>query len=452
MNNFSIKGKNILLLFLIVYSIYQTAELWLRDSPSRNFFYTLFSQYNTSLNAELQNFASPYRIITSIGGNRFEILYSNISDTHIRQLLDNAITLALMEGEFVTTHDTIDYNTFLGYRSFIYEYNFSMPTETFVSIFPEQSNILTEQFEYFNSIVIAPSPSTSNLLYFIFIDTYNDKAYEYRLVRSGLHDTINREIQNTHRILSSNQIYYVSSKLMGLNFNQNIFLPTWREQGYIYNSVNIYNNHYEGKPLLPLVGRNLYMFFDNPASVWQDNRNGILTYSDENIVVQYFPDNTLEYINYRQGTTQGDLVSDFDTAIRFINRDTMVINEFYLSNYIEENNRRIFYFDYVINNLPIVLTKDFLHDISITDLEHAIEVTVENGIVTRYRKIAYSFELNQHETSMINTDLINIVNNIGNEEVLNIYFGYNKLRNIEENNIGSVSIEWIIENKKVQNS
>lgn len=436
-------AKNLLLVFLVGFSIYQTAELWLRDSLSRNFFYVLLAQYNTGANANINNFVLPYRIVTSIGNNRFDIMYTGVSESNKRQLVDYAITVALNDGEYIATHETIDFNRVLSYRSIIYEYRFSMPTETFVRVLAEGTDMLASEFSYFNSVAVIPSPNASNLVYFIFMDTENNRAYEYQVIRSSLHDMLNREIQNSHRNLSAYQIYYVSSELMGLDFRTNIFLPRWRGQEYEYNMVRILNNHYEIQPTVSAVGRNLYMFFENPAAVWSNIRDNIFIYSDENIVVQYFQNGVLEYINYRHGTTQGDLLSDFDVATRFLSSDTMVINETFLAGFTEAENKRVFYFDYVINNFPIIFTDRFKQDMGLTDLSHAIEITVQNGIVTRYRKIAYSFEVAQ-EMQIINADLITVVDDIVGRNVSDISFGYNIFKIDRNSDSNFMTLEWIV--------
>ena len=437
-------AKNFLLIFLVGFSIYQTGELWLRDSLSHNFFYTLFAQSDTEPNNHKSSFVLPYRIITSIGNNRFNIKFSGVSESPKRQLVDHAIASLLSGGEYVATHDGIDFSRFLSYRSIIYEYSFSMPTEPFVRVLGEGTSVLTH-FEYFDSIVVVPSPSASNLVYFIFMDTKNDRAYEYKLAQSSLHDILNREIQAAHRNLSIYQIDYISSKLMGLNFRTNIFLPRWRNQEYEHNMVNIINNHYDTQPLLPVIGRNLYMFFENPAAIWPNTRDNVFIYSDENIVVQYFQNGVLEYINYRQGTVQGDLLSDFDVARRFLSRDTMVTNEFFLAGFTEQEDMRVFYFDYVINNFPIVFTERFREDMGVPDLQHAIEITVQNGIVTRYRKIAYSFEMHSSATQIISTDLITVVDDVSGKNIRNINFGYNIFRRDSSTVNNLMSLEWFVD-------
>jgi len=441
------KLKNFLLVFLIGFSVYQTAELWLRDSLSRNFLHTLLAEYSVSPSTNIKNFVLPSRIITSIGNNRFDVMYTGIPESQKRNLVDYAISIALNEGEYVATYHPIDFNRFLSYRSIIYEYRFNMPIDTFTEVLANNSDMVLG-FNYLNSIIIVPSPNASNLIYFIFIDNENNTAYEFRVTRGSLHEALSREIQNSHRNLSSYQIYYVSSELMGFDFGTNIFLPRWRGQEYEHKKINIINNYYyETNPSLSTVGRNLYMFFENQAAVWANNRDDIFIYSDENIVVQYFQNGILEYINYRQGTTQGNLLSDFDVAKRFISRDTMIINEFFLAGFSEKEHERVFYFDYTINNFPIIFTEAFKKHMGITDLNHAIEVTVQNGIVTRYRKIAYSFEIYEDSLYKANIDLITVVDGISGESISNISFGYNifKIDRASRNNL--MHLEWVIDIK-----
>lgn len=445
------KVKDLFLFFLILFSLFQTAELWLSESISRNSVFSFVNRYNFTPNSQLQGFMQPYRIVTSLGGigsnHRFKITYERLQESHKRQLIDYSITLFLSEGQYVATHDTIDYARYLSYRSFIYEYSFNVPTNLFVEVFSPNSNLLKDRFDYFNRVLIAPSSTSSSLVYFIFMDTYNNMAYEYKLVRSGLNDMLNRELQNQHRNWSQEEdIYYVSSKLLGgLNLNNNIFLPMWRGQQYKYNPVRVVNRHYDTEPLIQVIGNNLSMFFDNPDSVWPNNRNGVFIFSDQNIVVQYHANNIVEYINYRQGTSQGDLLSDYKTAIRFISADTMVTNQFYLADFTQKNDKTIFYFNYIINNMPLIFTDEFKQDMGLNDISHAIEVTVERGVVSRYRKIAYTFEVDENITKTMDINLIDVVNRIAGLNVHNIRFGYNLSinHNIYEEHL--LYLQWIIQ-------
>ena len=106
--------------------------------------------------------------------------------------------------------------------------------------------------------------------------------------------------------------------------------------------------------------------------------------------MKYHPENILEYTNYETQDKSSNLLSDYETAIDFIKRDECVTNSLILKKYVENANQNDFYFDYVINNMPIEIDNETAKDIK---LNNFIYVSVKNGMVSKYKKIAFNFKM-----------------------------------------------------------
>jgi len=136
-------------------------------------------------------------------------------------------------------------------------------------------------------------------------------------------------------------------------------------------------------------------FFDNPAAVIPGTGvDGIYTFSTQNTMVRYLENSVLEYTSYRTigRTASENFMADFSAALDFVNNDPNVINEFRLRNYEPRGRTHVFWFDYVIDNRPIVLTEEWYTGARCNEpLLAPIEVIVDRGRVVRCRRIAYTF-------------------------------------------------------------
>jgi len=411
-------AKNICLVFLTALSIYQISQLWLVESISHNFFY---ANLNHIVEPHNDYFKRPTRILTNLGelgGNRFNVLYETL-DSNILDILNNIFDEVLSNGELVSMHDTIEKNNLLQNSNIIWEYSFNVP-----------ARILSVPIglDYFDSVVFVPSTAASNLVYMFFVDNARDKAAQFNLVSLRNRDILNALIQASYREIAD--FHYASSLIMGFDFDKNIFLPMWRGNTFSFYDVIMQNSFVDQ----PNIRANITSFFENPNAVWGSRRYGVYIFGDANQVVRYFDNDTLEFVSHRQGLSPLGLEADFDIAVSFINRDPLVVNDFYLTRFEEDYNKRVFYFDYIVENFPIILSESFKAK---TGLNHALEVTVENGIVTRYRKIAHNFIVSDN-VSEIRENAITLVNNMEDITPNDIRFGYVVTP-------AGVNLEWKVE-------
>lgn len=373
--------KSVFLLFLIIASLLQTWELWLSRNVGRNFFTFAAS---AQINSYTDVFLRPSQRLTWLSPNRFKMEHVPSDSFGI-----TLISEALSTGNYTFTGS--DFNQ----RSIIYKYNFPMPAWALNAKIP---------MEYFDTIMFIPSSQVTGRIYVHFLSGNYGPLFTF--TSGSYHDIINNFIQQTN--LLPGDMYYVSTDLMGFALEQNFFVPRRRGGNLTGNSVVKINNHYVYEPNAIEIGESVSIFF--PNSFWPIVREDLLIFGDQNIVVRYF-DNMLEYINHNPRGNVGNLLSDFDIAMDFISGDVMVTNQTILSRFTPLETGTKFYFDYIINNLPVFHTET-----------HWIEITVEYGTVTRYGKITYSLETTT-QTLYIETDIIDLINSAG-LGVRGLSFGY----------------------------
>ncbi len=373
--------KNFFIMFLCFLAAYQTGQLWLEDFSSRNFFYTFFSDLiidNSVYSTEQRSFVTPYRLIYSLGNKTFKMIYSDLLNSSDKKSCDSLLKEALQKGEYVNSYP-IDWDWISKNTSVIYDYPYPIPTDIFVRFFGQKGSLLNARLKSFTQIVFVPDKLGNNAVKILFVD--EDTCYEY---------VVNKKNFSLTQNFNYELLTYVSSKQSGyMIFNKNVFLPKWDNDRFTYSAVSFSNPYaYRGELLLNTVEKKIDKYFDNPIAKWTGIVNGVYTYSDENIVVKYYKSNVLEYFNYTSRKQSSSLVSDFEAAVKFIARDSDVSNDFYCSRYEEDDKSTTFYFDYSLNNFPLVYSETLKQE---TDMEHPIQVTVENGMVTRYKKLAFTF-------------------------------------------------------------
>ena len=71
-----------------------------------------------------------------------------------------------------------------------------------------------------------------------------------------------------------------------------------------------------------------------------------------------------------------------------MNNDTSLKTEVYLSGIEMNRNEMIYYFDYTVDNYPILLSEAVQNDFEIS---HAIEISVRGNSVRKYKRYAHNF-------------------------------------------------------------
>jgi hypothetical protein len=111
-------------------------------------------------------------------------------------------------------------------------------------------------------------------------------------------------------------------------------------------------------------------------------------------MVRYLENAVLEYTSYRTigRMASENFMSGFSAALDFVNNDPNVINEIYLRNHDTRGRAHVFWFNYVIDNRPVIFTEEWYTGARCNDpLLAPVEIIVDHGRVVRYRRIAYTF-------------------------------------------------------------
>ena len=70
---------NFIIVALVITAIYQTGELWLGNTYSHNFFYSLFTsaRRNSGTTDDIYEIIEPEKTVVGYGNKKFNMLYSN---------------------------------------------------------------------------------------------------------------------------------------------------------------------------------------------------------------------------------------------------------------------------------------------------------------------------------------------------------------------------------------
>ncbi|MCL2593160.1 MAG: hypothetical protein FWD82_07315 [Defluviitaleaceae bacterium] len=404
------KFSSLIILALMALSLYQVDRLWLEEATGQSFLTSLFSQNAPLFDVSYYKyFRQPKRIITRVSYNRFDIAYSNLAENSSLMFFDEVILEILQNGQFRGTFE-LDYDV-LNNDIIIYEYAFIMNSSTFAEVYSQRNNVILA-IERFDAVYIL-----EDRVYFV--DSENNLMHRY---------TVSAAVLNAERLLAeisqaknNSSISYASSRLLELNTEKNLFFPIWQNGEYsVYNPIRIRTSYYQYGDLTKAnLLRNIRFLFDNPESVWDTTDiSERLTFSNNHAVVRYLENDIVDFTNYRvnQQNRGASFLDDFAQAISFIKADNMMVNEIYLMGYEEIGSIRTFYFGYVHNNQRILLT----------DHDFGIAVTVIGGTLTRYRKLAYTFETATEVNREARRDILSILDEMeaGGLDIARINFGY----------------------------
>lgn len=462
------KIKNILIGLLSIIAVYQTSQLWFEDISSHNFFYSFLTKTVDLNGTEIKSPISiPYRIITNYGDTNYSIMLNNKLDSYEYSTLKNSFKDLV----FVKT-TTINWEEVLKGRSYIYEYKTPITSEVFLKDIGYKNNILVSKVPKFDTIAIIASRVITEPLRVLFWNKESKQCYEFNESKTNLNEKINSTIQES-QTNADLLMYKASETLKSPLFSTNMFLPVWSTRDYSYKKIQVINPYLskEGEANLRIIEEKINVFFDNPNAKREEPlKEDIFTFSSDNIVVKYLPNNTLEYYNYYDisKVKSRTFLEDYDTAIKFISKDDEAIkkalvednyidsneptnNEFYLAKHTKEENKRIFYFDVAVNEFPIFISQELKKEIG---MEHHIKIEIENGQVRNYTKLVYKYQLEENDNidSVANVQYLEAINKFidtkddgSNKIIQNIELGYkleSKEKISEENKL---TLNWMLE-------
>ncbi len=396
--------KNVFITLLILLAIYQTFTLWLISIPTTNSVTNFSNLFNISKKINYDNkedYFIPSKIITN-NNNKYYLQYSQLQYDSKLTLIKNSISLT----------DSFSPNTF----------DLSLYNEDFISlnfnIYLNES-ILEEVFNknyknlndfYFNTIHLS---KVDDYLLLSLINLDTKEIYTTAIQSSSLIDSYLRQVS-----INNHDLYY---NLVLNEIGEISFIPTWDINILTYNNVTLSN------PYLSTVGILKNELTEKVTPLFNNAKNKVASTVDNNIVVisdaynvaKYYPTDILEYSYYKNTpSSKSTIYEDFITAYEYILNDPNFNNEFYLSNYTFEDGKSTFYFDYVANNLPILLTPSYKKELGINSF---LEISVSNNAVVYYKLLVYNYETSNETSNYSRNKLLNDMTNMTYD---NLSMGY----------------------------
>ena len=378
--------KNIVIVALAALCVYQTGRLWFDGAPRLNFLYVLgFNQVGGGHDATVWRLSVPRRILISEGGAIFTAAYSAVADTPQFAAGRDLIGQVLRNAEYHGTFHGADirWGMILGGEAFVLDYGFSMPATAFAAALDAPHGVISSQIDNFNMVVLTPW-LTGTMAFFVDSLSGDQRASYFWLDGCARADGLYAPLERGRNLI------YRPSELVGRHFVNMIFLPQSLPGGYNYAPAVAVSPMDDYHLNTQNVARLVMPFFDNPNVVLNDLRNFEFIFNDTHTIVRYQDTFHLYYQSWRPWRSRqpDTLEMAFAEALLFMERDESLINEFYLARFAYNGNEFRFYFNYIFNDLPIFLEERLRDQIN---MDAAIEITVANGRVTRYKRYAMGF-------------------------------------------------------------
>ncbi|MBS4961351.1 MAG: hypothetical protein KHZ62_11155 [Clostridiales bacterium] len=387
------KLKNFTIIFLICIAVFQTGRLWLDDRTGHNLFYFISSLISENKAGDIGTVKSidPESITVSIGGKRFRRVNPDGNKNEVSKKVKSTLSQTLEHGHYQGIEE-IDWDKYLSEQSVICNYSFEVSITEFARSFGTKVFLPEPDMEYFESIAICPSMKDGGKTDIYFLSWKLAKAFHYTL----------NDPNSTSKLISAmeekpafKEMEYISTKQNGFHiFKENIFVPQWPQGGLDYAVLKKINPfEYDGTVDMDSVENQVENFFSSFTSKRGDNsQDGLYMFSDESTVVKYFVDTgILEYYNYisLDENKNQTLTTAYSVCWNFLKNDKSLTTDIYLSGVEMGGEGLEFYFDYVIDGVPIRLGQELSES---TQMEHALEVVVKDNSVRKYRRYAFNFQ------------------------------------------------------------
>lgn len=427
------KLTNWVIFMLVAAAVFQTGELWLGNTESHNFFYSLFthSSNDAGVTDKIYDIIEPEKIVVGYGNKKFNMLYSDVDGLSIVNLGENVIKDVFENGTFESVSE-IKWSEYIDSKAVIMKFPFYVSSKEYMKGYAVSNSDFLNNVKSINYIVVVPSGGNSETSSCYFIDSSSSEAYRFDVSEAESSTVLYNAIQ-TMQYSNTNTAEYISTVQSGLNIFESIYVPQWTEGAYIYNSVESSNPFIkDAQTDVDAIEQCANYFLENYISGADiSDVNGIYTLSHDDIVVKYYDTGVFEYYNYDMGSSDSEqtLADAYTISRNFINKDKGIVNDIYLSGAETRNDGLVFYYDYTVNNIPIKISDELAEHIGMT---HAIEVVVNNESVKRYKRYAVDFTVDTEKTAEINVDMITawddaLINYTGDDVVTSVsdmFIGY----------------------------
>ncbi|MDR1706338.1 MAG: hypothetical protein LBS19_16920 [Clostridiales bacterium] len=402
--------KNAVIVGLAALCVIQTRKLWFDDIaalalPNLDIF-SIFSDGGGGRRdnrASLEKLIVPKRILSASGAHLYLPLYEGIAGDAAYLTGREALSLLIENGAAAPRRGPAeDYGR---PPDLVFDYGFSMPIEAFVKAFGTEGTVpggwpdgFDRVYFYQNDTGIDVFFSVSGAVSGAFraegltgLARMADRIYTAK--EPGISEETGAEIKDIETLALealSPGLYYISAALLDNSLSRFLFFPVSYPDRFDYYSIRNISPLDGSVVNINNVKDKLGGYFDNAAAVRGDEEGGAYTFNDGHTVVRYQHRLLLEYSSWKpQNRDLSDFASAYAEAVHFLDGDTFLQNAYFLSDYALDGADYVFYFDYVVNGLPVCLSGTLKNDLK---LRSAMEVTVSRDRVLRYRRYASGFE------------------------------------------------------------
>lgn len=399
------KITNFVIVALVIAAVYQTGELWLEGTSSHNFFYVLTGNAMVEEKRADGNVLLATRYAVGEGEGNFSVYYPDRTGTSALLVEANdVLNEILSEREVEVAYLTADWKTMLKDRCMVLQYDFMIAADDYLGNYKNlKGGNKLENFDYI-TLVPAKRPGEASRAYFVNSQTNECVSYTSKKGQAAA---------NFHPklVTKENEMSYISTgqKTGASVIWRNLFLPQWGQLPYRYSALN-------QTPAFEKDGAVSRMdledtvkgFFRNFSMDWSTrDETGSFVFSDNQTVVKYFTEQkVLEYYNYESygnGGNETEILEGYQVSCNFLANDTSLTTDVYLADIQKKSNETVYYFDYVVADLPVYLSVALQDRIG---SKHAIEVTVRNQAVKKYRRYAVNFEAVPEKNMELNVQFI----------------------------------------------
>ncbi len=399
------KITNFVIVALVIAAVYQTGELWLEGTSSHNFFHVLTEGESFSGKQADGNVLLATRYAVGEGEGNFSVYYPD--ETGTSSLLKEAngvLNEILSDKENQVEFVTADWKEILGKRCIVMQYDFMVSSSEYLSQYKRMKN--NGKIDSFDYITIIPSrrPGEESKAYFVNSKTNESVCYTTKKSQSAA--------DFYAKLVTDDQtMTYISTgqKTGASVIWRNLFLPQWANLPYQYSGLTeVPAFEKDGAVSRVDLENTVKGFFRNFSVDWSTkDEGGDFIFSDNQTVVKYFPDvRVLEYYSYEaygNDVNNTSLLEGYQISCNFLANDTSLSTDVYLADIERKSTETVYYFDYVVDNLPVSLSVALQDRIG---SKHAIEVTVRNQRVKKYHRYVVNYESTGKQDMELNVQFI----------------------------------------------
>ena len=442
------KIMNFVIVALVITAIYQTGELWLQGTSGHNFFYSLKQGLNDSCKEADGNVLLATRYAVGEGEGTFTVYYpDDVGTSNMLSVANKALGEVLSQNHTVPQKEMADWKEILSSRCIVMQYDFMIASEEYLENYKELKT--SQKLERFDYITIVPAARSGEESQAYFVNSDTNECVMFRgdagAASTSLYDILQTDDKGMPYISTGQR---TSASVLW----RNMFLPQLTQVPQPYAPLaREFAFEKDGVASRTALENTVQNFFRNFSMDWSTrDEDGTFVFSDSETVVRYHPDTKmLEYFNYENhtGDERTGLLEGYQICGNFLKNDTSLKTDIYLADIGRTiNNEVVYYFDYVVDDLPVYLSQELRDQIGSS---HAIEVTLRNQAVKEYRRYAVNFSPAGEKTEQIDVQFIDaldaankmyqtIVEDKAITDVKNISMGYHV------GLTGSMRLKWFV--------